>query len=277
MSLDPKDTVIHDGMAVRLLELPADHFVLGPHLLARGGLAVMGGLTGIGKTFMLLNLTRALVLGEAPFGCPTWFCAPVKVLYVDKELDPPTLGMRIKPIFQDVDPALVGDRFKIITKPAGVRLTEPRWVNFLRDYCKNEGIDVLVLDPISRLWYDEGQGALAVDTIGEICGARTSAVVTHHFRKPPTGKGADLYNSSDQYNFRGNLGTRLIEDANLSVTFEHKARLPKRSTYHKAWTMAMEIAKVRHEGLDEDVMELAFNANDDRRLLYVPPKLPRKM
>lgn len=273
-SFDPSKVKIYDAMDLRKLELPKDYFILGPRLLPRGKLACFGGLTGIGKTFVALNLIRAFTLAEAPFMIPEWSAEPCKVLYIDKELDRYMVGDRVKHIFTEAEEDRVKGKFQVLTETPSMSLSKQDWVNYLRDYCNNEGINVLILDPISRMhmWEENAHGIYVVEALAEIAQSKTSIIVTHHFRKPPTGRDANDYESRNQYNFRGSVGTRLIEDASLVMTFEYKHPLPPKHKDHKNWVMAVSLAKTRHGTTGDTDFDVAFNENEDNRVIAIPKR-----
>lgn len=255
------------------LEIPENFSLIGPLLLTRGSHAVLGGLTGIGKTFMLLNFARAFMTAEAPLDMPGWTAQKCRVLYIDKELGDIMLGQRLKVLMSDVDREMVGDRFRCMSKPPGLSLSNPDWVRFLRDYVAGEGIDILILDPISRFhyWDENGSGgSQIVEALSEITQERVSTLISHHFKKRPEGQYRKDHDPLDHYNFKGTVGTRLIEDASFTMTFDHYGYLKTaRRDGYKAWAVKCRCSKARNTGDDPDAdFVLHVNESNDRRVKF---------
>lgn len=252
------------------LEIPDGHFLIGPRVLPKGGRMVLGGLTGIGKTFVVLNLVRSLVEGGYLFESPEWKCVPSKVLLIDKELDPWTLGERIGPIFQDLPRDLVQDNFKVISDPPSFYLSNQSCVEWLGDYCERESIDVLILDPINQMHFwgenDASEGLRLIEALRSIQRGKVSVVFTHHFKKPLQGRDAENYDPLSMYNFRGTA--RLIEDSSMVLTLDRQPG-NLNNDGHESWALECLVAKLRHGGRPANPnFRLHVNESDDRRVLW---------
>lgn len=231
---------------------------------------MIGGLTGIGKTFLLMELAGAFMLGAAPFSIPSWTAKKARVLYIDKELGPYMFADRLKARFSAEELDNFGSNLLVMAKPKGMQLSNPEVMTWLRDYCAGEGIDVLMLDPISRFHYwDEnaGGGAQVVEAIETIADGHVATIVTHHFRKPAQGRDAEHYDSLSQYNFRGSVGTKLVEDASFSLTLAMK---DVQTAPFKRWKLSTRLEKTRNTGADLSDFNLLVNWNNDRRVTFEP-------
>lgn len=277
MPYDPTFAPVLTGEQIAALEAPKDYFLLGPHLLNRGGRGLIGGLSGIGKSFILMNLTRAFMNGSQPFNIPEWTAEKARVLYVDLELGKYMFGERLKEMFSKDELHEFGDGFRIISMPVGLSLSNPEAVQWLKSYCEINGIDVLMLDPISKMhyWGESADGGAQVsENLMRIGGEKTAIIVTHHFRKPATGRDAENYDPHSMYNFRGSVGTRLVEDASFVMTVD---RHSIKKHPHEHWKLKARLDKLRHTGGIETDFDFNVNFDNDRRIVYDARRVPKPL
>ncbi len=227
---------------------------------------VLAGLTGVGKTFLCLEMIRALVAAERPFGCPGLeVVKPLRVLYVEKELGW-GLNERLRKIFRDDAKAL--DRLLCWSKPVNFYLSSPECLKWLSSYCDDNGIDVVVLDPLNKMHFHNENDPVAhlriVDAFEQIQGGEKRAIIfAHHFKKPPRGREAKEYDTLDLYNIRG-VG---MDDVDFSLTV---ARRPGRLVAAwESWILDARFGKARHGGRpDSDDFMLYVNEHNDFRVHY---------
>lgn len=260
---------IHTGASLAKVEMPEDFYVLGPGLLQRGGHGIIGGLTGIGKTFILLNMIKAFLTKTAPFGVPHWTAEKCRCLLVEMELGPIVAAERVRKIFTQDELEQYGDAFQIISKPRDLMLSSPEWVTWLADYCADQNIEVLMLDPIDsfHFWEDKEGGKHVYKAIDKIADNKVATIISHHFRKPGTGRDKAAEDSNDPYSFAGAVGRQLIQDASFIMTMSVDQIWTQP---HKYWTLKTRLGKTRNAGDPLIDFRLLVNKNDDRGVLYLP-------
>lgn len=195
--------------------------MIGPGILPRGGRMAISGFAKAGKSFVTLNIIRALIQGEeVPFECPYFEAAktPQKILFIEKEIGPYSIGARLKPILRGCSEEAIKDRFKLLSQPEGFYLSDPSCVAWLRDYCKGEGIDLLVLDPINKLHFFEENKAQdmlrLIDAIQTIQRKEMAVLVIHHNKKP---QGEGFNKNFDPLDFYNMRGSRFAEDPDAII------------------------------------------------------------
>lgn len=273
MPFNSSQSQIYTGAALASLEIPKGYFLLGPNLLPKGGRAVLGGLSGIGKSFIMMNMIQSFMDGSTPFSIPGWTAEKSRVLYVDMELGKYMFGDRLKEMFGVEKLEEYGTNFQVISQPIGLSLSNPEAVSWLGDYCDEQGIDVLFLDPISRMHYwgeSSDSGQQVVESLARISREKTAIVTSHHFRKPATGRDAENYDAHSMYNFRGSVGTRLIEDASFVMTHDihHIREADESRGIWRRWKLRTRMDKLRHTGNIIPEFDFLCNWENDRRVRF---------
>lgn len=246
-----------------------------PRVLPRGGRMLFGGQAKAGKTFVMLNLLRALVLGGEALGRPEWRCRPSRVLFIEKELGPYSLGERLRNIFAQDPPDALGPRFLCMSKPRGFSFSEPASVDWLRRIIKANEIDVLALDPISKLhaWNENDNSDMSrlIGVLEEVQDDRCAIIYSHHFGKPLRGRDAEDWDRLDPYNFRGSskLG---YDDPDALMTFW---RRPGRLlATHDSWALDARLT-LRHGEQPPDFL-LHVNEQANGRVEWRGEPAPRR-
>lgn len=242
--------------------IPEDAFVVEPRILPKGGKMIFGGTTKTGKTFIALNLIKALLTGRHPWGNKEWSCKPGnKVLFIEKEVGPWGMGERLRSIFADVDERIQEEAFKIISMPLGLSLSSPDCVQYLKRLCNDLGTDVIVYDPINKVSHfnenDSGDILRLIDAIDTVADGRVATVYSQHFGKPLRGKEALDWDKLDHYNFRGS--SRFVDDADAILTaWRRKGKLV---ATHDSWKLEARMT-LRHGPSPDDFMFYINEHND---------------
>lgn len=206
---------------IRAASLPAPEFmahafpsrmsVLGSGHLSSGGFALLFGQPGLGKSYLSIQLALCVAAGIPWLGLET---VQGRVGIISLELEGDQLQERLAPLnIQNT-----GDRLHVLcrqTLRGLLDLADPREQRDLIEWTKDLALDLVVIDPLSRIHYLEETAAelgsvvlpyldrLRIDT-----GAAISLV--HHERKEdPHGKGG----GRDLDALRGT--TRLASDPTL--------------------------------------------------------------
>jgi hypothetical protein len=181
-------------------------------LLPKKGKLLIGGSPKIGKTFLLLELARALTCNRTAFEHDEFTTGkPVNVLLIDQEVGPEFMQERGARIFQDEQEDTYRPRAFLHSKDASLKIDTMSGFNHVRELIKEFQINVLLLDPMARLHSaDENsnhemiQIFSRIDTlIYEFMEQELSVVMAHHFAKKPHGRDAATYDGLSPNNFRG--------------------------------------------------------------------------
>lgn len=208
-------------------ELPPNPCWIEPGILPKRGKLLFGGHAKIGKSFIVLELCRALATGTTPFSCNTFrVIQPVPVLLIEQELGPWRLQDRVRQIFAKEsreNPELLRKNFRYLSQVRGFRFDQPDAVNTISGWVQNVGANVLVLDPIGKLHgYDENDSTQIaklfdkLERIQDNCKKLDlSIVLSHHFGKPNRDPKIEVDKFSP-YNFRGS--SKWFDDPDTLVT-----------------------------------------------------------
>ena len=252
-----------DLVAKEIIDEPA---WIGSYLLPKGGRLLFGGETKCGKSFLLLELARALSLVHPPFACDLF---PVndgaRVLVVEQELGEKGLQDRVRRIFSD---SSTGDRLWYVSKVPQIQLNSMEGRDLLCRLIDQTECNVLMLDPIGKCHtYDENSNTdiarlwSHLETIQWQYRAESlSLVISHHFGKPSTDP-KYVRDPLDINNFRG--ASKWISDPDTIVAVQ---KLGAIVGPHKAWRLKVGFT-LRH-GEELPPMILTVNRDDDRRVLF---------
>lgn len=117
-------------------------------LIAPGDKVLLSGPMKAYKTWIMLDLARALVTGKPFLQRGEWRAKrPRRVLVVEEEGSRDAFSKRIKRMGLTVKE---GARIVFLHRE-GIRFTEPDTIAFLIDLCRSAEIDVLFLDPLQRM------------------------------------------------------------------------------------------------------------------------------
>ncbi len=250
-------------------DLPPDPCWINPGLLPKGGLLLFGGQAATGKSFVMLELARALSTGTMPFNCPKMSVGPpCRVLMVEQELGPYGLQKRVKRIFDKEDKKAYGDNMWYVSKVPEMQLDTDRGRKILEGIIKEARPNVLLLDPIGRMnSYEENNSGqiqqLFTYLEGLIKEGRKDGlaiVISHHFGKPSSDPN-NTRSPLDAYNFRGSSKWFDCPDTRITM-----GRLANLKTKHRAWNIRMHVVTRQDE--DPDDMMFSVNRLNDLRVRY---------
>jgi len=171
-------------------KMPSGYKLVGDFHVTRGGITIIGGPPGLGKSRAALHLAAAGATGE------NWFDQPVHEKFKTFILQNENGRHRLQSDFADIHPEL--DDFIRITPPPeyGMRFDCDEFKEALKDYLNQFKPGVVVLDPFTNIARDCKQGDYsdAFDAIRECLpkGENMPAVVVvAHTRKPKVGERAN--------------------------------------------------------------------------------------
>lgn len=239
-------------------------------ILPKSGIMVFGGLPKAGKSFLTLNLSRALALGEPLFCNPDFQAQQARVVLVEHELGEYGLQKRVLPIFKDVHPSRLGDNFLYFSKEHGLEWSSSQGQRFFHNVVKETQPDVLVLDPIGKMFSgnenDNSEiGALFAQLDELVAFGRPwgmSIVLVHHFKKPPENElGRKGFDDLDPLNFRGS--SRWYADPDTLLTLARRKKFP---FPYEAWHLDCRFTFRQDEGIDD--FTLSVNEHNDGRVRW---------
>lgn len=173
------------GDALLSSSLPTLPSWLGDGILPAGELAFLTGHSGVGKTFLAVQIISALSVGHTFCGLPTRQC---RVGLVELEMPWVSVQHRLKAL-HTLD---AGATAFICSPPGAVHVTEPSSRDNLCEFIRLHRLDVLILDPFNRLHdADENSGSDMGHVLEGLHDIRwqtgVSMLVLHHVRKQPSG------------------------------------------------------------------------------------------
>jgi len=253
-------------------QFPPDMFWLEPNILPKGGIMLFGGQAKIGKSFIALELIRALASGTSPFDYPLLQVPKAaKVLLIEQELGEYGLQKRIKTLFPPSVMSACNDNLWYLSMVPELKLDEVRGYDKLRKIVDKVKPNILVLDPISKMHnYEEQSNSQIGELLSKLSKLRKefrelglSIIMSHHFGKPPkTDSGKDSIDPLSPYNFRG--ASRWFDDVDAAVPV---CRLGELTTLPHFATEIQTRWILRHgEELDDTIM--TFNRKNDHRVIF---------
>jgi hypothetical protein len=198
---------------------PKPASLIGDGLVMPGGLGVIAGAPGLGKTWGVLDLLLSAAAGKPWLGVETLPVKLCRAAYVGLELPPYLVCERlskVRDLRQSLDQSFLPDLASAHVLSYAPRnlmnLSSQGGRDFLKKSVEGLHLDLVIIDPLSRVHNaDEndakemGQVLAALDDIRGATGA--ALVLVHHTRKSPPGKrGAE-----DLHSVRGS--GRIISDA----------------------------------------------------------------
>lgn len=232
---------------------------------------ILGGGAGIGKSWTLLSMGRALSLGERPFACPMFSVdRPARVLLIEHELKPYGLQIRVKKVFEGVSLQALEDTFWYVSGEPALQFSSPEGRAGIERLVDEIQPEVLLLDPIGKMHYfdENDNGEISrlmyyLDVLlkrGRSWGM--SLVFTHHFGKPSNDpRVRDFVDPLDAYSFRG--ASKWKDDPDIRVTWTKGQYL---ATAWPAWKMTSRWLTRQGEQMADLVF--TFNKNNDGRVLF---------
>jgi len=202
--------------ALAIREDPGDppKSTVGEGLLVQGTVAVFYGQAGLGKTWLLLQLAQAIATGSPWLGLPT---IQARVGYLSLELPRYFIGTRLSTICETTSGL---DSIQVICRPTMkgmVDLLHPLTLPALTHWVKQNGLGVVILDPLSRAHTANENAAQEMGqvlSIAEQLAAEGPLVILNHHEGHPNPE------TSSQHP-RGS--SRLLSDPNtvLNLGMDH--------------------------------------------------------
>ena len=199
---------LQDLIESPLIEAPS---WVAPAVVPKRGVVIFAGATKIGKTFMTLELTRALATGGEFLEYGAFRAEETKVMVVEREVGEFTLNARSRKVFSGTHRDKIYDNAFYISQDPDLNLDNAAGLNILADEIDKTGVNVLILDPISHMHTgDENDNSAMNEVFYNLEKLRKlfkhrdfTIIVAHHFRKPPEGRGRDDWDPLDINNIRG--------------------------------------------------------------------------
>ncbi len=181
-------------------------------ILPKGALFLFGGGTSIGKTFIVLNLLRQLVEGTT-FLNTEWRVVdkPKSILYLDAEIGEDLLAQRVKQVFEGCT-ALKPDIIMVdcYTSTCKLDVNEGRQELFKKIRQCPTKPDIIVIDPLSYFMEQDDSDNAAAQQVYTTCrmaqeqfNKDLTFIISHHYRKRPSGRGLETYDPLEPAEFRG--------------------------------------------------------------------------
>lgn len=210
---------------------PVPPCYIGPALLPVNSRMLVGGCTKVGKSWLVLELARALITASPLFACSDWpVPAPCNVLLLDKELGVNSLLNRWRAVSAGMDHDRAGHRFSA----ANVRWLaidqDADSTKILVDAMLQQQTNVLIIDPVNQFTsnstIDNDMIRRFLDVLDEVQAAtaslNSSIIMVHHFKKPPAKM--DEYDALTGYNFSG--GATWVNAADTIMTVARHKDFP---------------------------------------------------
>lgn len=203
-------------------------------LLTHGTMGILAAEPKLGKSFLVLQLARALAVGEP------WFCfdipEPKRVLYVEAELQPHMLADRLPAIFAGAPIRRYTNNFHVCIAQGADLTTD---MDLLDEQIRATNPDLLIIDPIARFMKsDENSGSSIGRLLDKFDVYRDNGLailLVHHTRKRAAGQGSqslsDIRGSS---RFSADVDTIMLAQPyfadksgnSIDLTFELRAHRP---------------------------------------------------
>jgi AAA domain-containing protein len=175
--------------AVDVLELKPENVILPDNLieglLYRGTKMVIAGGSKSYKTWLLIHLAYCLACGSNWLGFSTLRC---RVCYANLELKTPIFSQRLLTVGQALHPELQQRRFFVLHFRDATVEPESLYLSLL-DSIKNNGYDVIIIDPVYKLLGDRDENSAKDMTklmfdLEKIAATNNVAVIFgHHYPK----------------------------------------------------------------------------------------------
>lgn len=234
---------------------PKDSSWIKPGVLPKGGTLILGGESAIGKSFLALEIARALSTGGRLFNDAKHFqVEPCNVAYMEYEIGRWFLHKRLYDLWGHKAPA----RLFISSRDYDIDPTDPTGLVRLHDTLKALDIKVLIIDPVAGLVVDTNSHT-TVGSFFKSLGwlqhelSDLGIILIHHFRQPPINSDQRIgWDPLSAYNFTGSALWRDRPDTRVSMVREEgesageRWRIKTRWLHRHAATPDLTLA-VRHD------------------------------
>lgn len=194
-------------------EPPPQPCWIAPAMLPKRAKMLLGGEAKLGKSYMCLEIARALATASSPFGYDKFVVPePVKVLYVEQELGEYGLRLRAKKALRGEDENMLESRLLYVSRDPGIVLSSEAGREHLMGLIETVQPGVVILDPIGKMhFYDENDATKIArlfnffdQLLERFASLDLSIIIVHHFRKPPANTlQKQGYDALSPYNFSG--------------------------------------------------------------------------
>lgn len=265
MPFDPNKAEILTASALVARPVPTDLFLLGPHFLPRGGNMIVSGSTGIGKSWLVLNLLKALATGSPLFSIGEWPTVKAKSLLLETEVGP-TLGKRFEKVFHGHPEALAN--IDVLSQPEGFSFSYPDCCQWLQEVVRVGRYDVIVLDPIGDLTFhnenDNTDMGRFLASVRDIRGTAASILIHHNKKEPQDTHNWDPLHI-DNMRGAGKLGGAVDSILMLSRRPGKLVQAP-----YDNWALGAAWQKTRHAEVSPDPGQIYFNQSGDGSMVWMP-------
>lgn len=267
-SIQPKTVV-----SLTKADIIAPPSYIEPSILTHGGQLILASRAKTGKSFMMLEMGRALASADRPFDSPEMFCPrSCRVLLIEQELGEMGLKKRVEKIYTPEEirrQGFMADQFLYVSKVPELKLDTAKGCQLLYDLCEEVQPNVLMLDPLGRFHgYNENDntemGKLwgTLDELQKMFAHNGMALVVsaHMLKRQDIRAGFD---NLDPYQIRG--ASKSFDNVDAVITTDRTHDLDTKG--HKAWAVKCRFT-LRH-GESPDDMVLNFNEFNDSRVRQV--------
>lgn len=258
-------------------QFPKQRSYIDPMLLTKGGTLLLGGEAKAGKSFLMLEATRALTTAT-PFMDNSFFQVPepVRVLYIEQENGEPTIQARIETLFAKEKDQRWRDNLTVISQDFDIHFDGKAGIDRLVREIELAQPNVLILDPINMLFHRDENSNTEVGILFYKLwkikeqfkeSLNLSMIFSHHFGKRPWGKYAEGWDALSEYNFRG---ASKWKDGGDSLITIQRGKLLREDP--ESWEFMARFL-TRH-GSSPPQGEYTFNEKEDLRIIhkYQAPK-----
>ena len=238
-----------------------------PSVLPVGGQLILASQAKTGKSFIMIEMGRALACADRPFTSQELYCPRAcRVLLIEQELGEAGLKKRIEKIYTREEISRQGfmaDNFLYVSQQPDIKLDTVKGLKVLTDICDEVQPDVLMLDPLGRFHNVDENNAQAVSGLWDIIDKLRKTypgmafITSMHMSKPPDARAG--IEPLDPYRIRGSGKFFDNPDAILTTMRTHNL-----ATQHKSWSVSMRFT-LRH-GESPDDMILHVNEGNDCRV-----------
>lgn len=253
-----KERILWSAQDLCDLEVPSD-LPLIDGLVNMGDIFMFGGVSGIGKSFVSLDLAEKLCTAT-----PLWSVYNIpkarKVLYLEQENGLWSMAQRLKARYPKDSGLRPPSDLSIVSRQWDLQLDNPVGMKQLVGWMLDTSADVLIVDPVTaamggdesnesikrlfaHLW---GMQDIVARARGGDAGLPPTIFLVHHFRQPPNGgQESRDYDDLDGYNFRG--GSKWRDCVQGSMTMKRM-----QGKGDELWRLQTRVTKTRDHPEQED-------------------------
>lgn len=251
-------------------EIVSPPSLIEPSILTPGGQLILASQAKTGKSFMMLELGRALASADQPFESPVLYCPRAcRVLLIEQELGEAGLKKRTDKIYTPEEiqrQGFMANNFMYLSQVPDMMLDTQLGVKLLYQAINSAQPDVLMLDPLGRFHNLNENDNQEVGKLFSVLDKLKrdfpgmALLTSYHMSKPPDQRaGFDLL---DPYRMNG--AAKFYNNPDTIITTLRTHDLD--TIGHKAWAVKMRIT-LRH-GEPPDDMILHFNQDNDSRVRH---------